>query len=152
MKLDSNVLFAFLFGSRAKGTANKFSDTDIALYLSPKIDPSKYFDLRLKYTASLPIKVERDVIILNESSPLLAYEVVSNGKPIFIRSKKAMIDFKARAFLRYFDTQALRSVQYSAMNERIKGGRIGYFKGDGSIKIAKVRDFSRKIKRARKAH
>lgn len=152
MKLDSNILFAFLFGSRAKGTANKFSDTDIALYLSPKIGPSRYFDLRLKYAASLPIKGEKDVIILNESPPLLAYEVVSRGRPLFVRDKKALINFKAKTFLRYFDTEALRSVQYSAMNERIKGGQIGYFKGDNSIKVAKVRDFSRKIKRARKTH
>jgi hypothetical protein len=98
-----------------------------------------------------PIKGKKDVVVLNESSPLLAYEAVSHGEPISVRDKKAYIDFKANTYCRYFDTQKLRDIQHHAMVKRIKGGRFGYFEGDNSIKAEKVREFSRKIARARKA-
>ncbi len=151
-KKNKDIEFALLFGSHAKGHANKMSDVDIAVCLSPRVAASKFFDLRLSLAAELPIKGKKDVVILNESPPLLAYEVASHGKPIFIRNKKALIDFKASAFSRFFDTQVLRNVQYEAMVKRIKEGKIGHFKRNSSIKVDKIRELSRKIARAGKAH
>jgi len=151
-ELEKNVLFALLFGSHVKGVANPASDIDIAVYLSPNISPSRFLDIRLKFMAECPVKGTKDVVILNESPPLLAYEAVSYGKPIMIRDKRSYIGFKADSYCRYFDTQKLRDIQYRAMVERIKGGRIGHFEGDNSIKAEKIREFSRKIARARKAH
>lgn len=149
---EPDVLFAILFGSYAKKVANKLSDVDIAVYLTTKVKTNQFFDKRLKFMADCPITGSKDIIILNESSPLLAYEVVAHGKPVFVKDKKALIDFTVVAYRRYFDTKELRKTQHQAMAQRIKEGRLGYFKGNDSIKVAKIREFSRKIARIGKAH
>lgn len=152
LKDNQDIIFALLFGSYAKGKANDMSDVDVAVYLSHDIRKSSYFGLRLGLIADCPVKGDKDVVILNESSPLLAYEVVSHCVPLFVRDKKIFIDFKAKTFGRYFDTNSLRRVQYAAMSKRIKEGTIGDFKRNNFIKVAKVRDFSRKIKGTFAAH
>lgn len=146
----SFVSFAVLFGSHAKGKANSLSDIDIAVYLTKKIKRSSFFDVRLKLASDMPAKGKKDVIILNESSPLLAYEVIAHGRPLFIKDKKEFIDFKVLSFNRYFDTKRLRFIQLRELERRTKEGKIGHFKRNDSIKVAKVREFSRKIARAGK--
>lgn len=150
-KREPHVLFAILFGSQATGKTTKMSDIDVAVYLH-NVEHKRFFDMRLKFMSNCPGKGEKDVVILNDSPPLLAYEIVSRGKPILLKDKKAFISFKAKAFCRYLDTKRLRSVQYSALVRRIKEGRIGHFEGNNSISVAKVRELSGKIARIGQAH
>lgn len=146
------VLFACLFGSHAKGGANRLSDIDIAVYMSANIDHTGLYKHSLKFMADCPLSGTKDIVMLNESPPLLAYEVLAHGKPIFIRDKKAFIDFTVTTYSRYFDTKNMRQTQFNALSERIKGGKIGHFKRNGPYKVAEIRAFARQIARARKAH
>ena len=47
------VVFAYLFGSLAKGSEGSLSDVDMALYLIPHLSKSERFDLRLRIPDSL---------------------------------------------------------------------------------------------------
>ncbi|PIR17519.1 MAG: hypothetical protein COV46_03755 [Deltaproteobacteria bacterium CG11_big_fil_rev_8_21_14_0_20_49_13] len=151
-KKTPSVLFACLFGSHAKGGANRLSDIDIAVYMSANVSHSDLYKHSLKFMADCPLKGTKDVVMLNESSPLLAYEVLAHGRPIFIRDKKVFIDFTVAAYSRYFDTKKIRQIQFDALSERIKGGKIGHFKGNCSYKVAKIRAFACQIARTRKTH
>ena len=58
------IQFAYLFGSYAKGTQNKNSDIDIAVYLKKEFDS---FDTKLKIHHQLEITLNKeiDLITLN---------------------------------------------------------------------------------------
>ena len=48
----------FIFGSRASGTANTYSDYDIGL-VGPRLPADKYFDIVAEFEESdLPVKVD----------------------------------------------------------------------------------------------
>ena len=78
------VLFAYLFGSSQRGVIKRSSDIDIAVYIS---DKSKKAETILKIVELIePIcdEVPVDVTILNDASPILAFEVL-NGKKLFAK-------------------------------------------------------------------
>ena len=73
---DENTVFAYLFGSMAKGTAHRFSDMDIAVYLK---DPSTASYLKL--LGKLPTRTRRelDVVLLNTAPPSSAIRSSRRG-------------------------------------------------------------------------
>ncbi len=84
LEREPEVLFAYLFGSYAKGTQDKNSDIDIAIYL-------KNTDILEKdplYPSRLAIKIERamiekktvDVRVLNDSTLRFKSQVLIYGK------------------------------------------------------------------------
>ena len=66
----------FLFGSLAKGKARPASDADFAVLLDPSVAQEAYLDKRLRYMSYLSDFVgrEADVVILNESGPVLKHQ------------------------------------------------------------------------------
>ena len=76
-----SVLFAYLFGSKAKGNANKRSDWDIAVYFEgPKKKGEDWPAFNLEAVLSRAVKGEVQVMSLNDSlPPLLGFEIVKDG-------------------------------------------------------------------------
>src|SRR4030067_2060519 len=81
---ESDILFAFLFGSYAKGTQDEKSDIDIAVYLKDEgilervpLYPSK---LAIKIERALDKKKTVDVRILNGSTLRFRSQVLRFGK------------------------------------------------------------------------
>lgn len=74
---DPNVLFAFIFGSYAKGKLKKERDLDVAVFFK---NPPEAVDL-LHYTNKLSNLVRKEVhlVVLNNASSLLRHQVVKNG-------------------------------------------------------------------------
>lgn len=102
------IRFAYLFGSFAKGTENKLSDLDVAVFLDcaalkPEAYPYGYKASLITELMQLFKRNEMDVVILNEAAPLLKYEVVRYGLPIYELESQERISFQANAFSRYFD-------------------------------------------------
>lgn len=105
---NDKVRFVYLFGSMAAGTQNKFSDVDIAVYLdnlAPK--PGAYpYGYKAYLIAELMqlLKTNRiDVVILNEATPFLKYQVIRYGFPVYEISTQERIQFHVGALSRYFD-------------------------------------------------
>lgn len=90
LERSSNVLFAYIYGSYAKERANRFSDLDIAVYLRDK-GHEKFMEL----LAKLPVEVnvEIDVRVLNDAPPLFRYNVIKEGKPLFIKDRSVQENF-----------------------------------------------------------
>ena len=104
----AEVHFVYLFGSMATGTQNRFSDVDIAVYvdsigLGPRAYPYGYKAYLIAELMQL-LKTNRiDVVVLNEATPLLKYQVIRYGFPVYEINPQERIQFQVSALSRYFD-------------------------------------------------
>ncbi|HUL36713.1 MAG TPA: nucleotidyltransferase domain-containing protein [Thermodesulfobacteriota bacterium] len=100
---QSSVTFAYLFGSKAKGYANKLSDWDIAVYFSDPMDGIGHwpaFELEAKLGRVVRGMVQ--VTVLNAAlSPLLGFEIVKHGVVLLDRDQNLRMEFENR-ILRYY--------------------------------------------------
>jgi uncharacterized protein len=112
------IRFAYLFGSLAKGTQNRLSDLDVAVFVDyrlvkPESCPYGYKASLITELMQLLQLNEVDVVILNESPPLLRYEVVRYGVPLYEVNRAERISFQASTFSRYFDLAPFLKVSQS---------------------------------------
>ena len=110
----SDVVLAYLFGSEAKGTANRESDIDIAVLLSDQIPQAEYGQRVVDLNTELIGIFQRDAIdvaLLNTAPPLLAFQVVRHGVVIYDPLHR-YVSFYIDAFNQYADTQPLRDLQW----------------------------------------
>ena len=63
-----------------------------------------------------------DLVLLDEAGPGLAYRVFRDGKVIFQRDRRALVDRKARAILDYLD---FRPVEQTFTHAVLEAGRRG---------------------------
>ncbi|QDR82007.1 type VII toxin-antitoxin system MntA family adenylyltransferase antitoxin [Sporomusa termitida] len=85
------LLFVWLFGSVATGKTNRFSDVDIAIYISNQNlinDFDWYLELKLKLMDIT--KREVDLIVLNTASPLLKH--VANMQKVVLLSHASLFE------------------------------------------------------------
>jgi predicted nucleotidyltransferase len=99
---DSNVLFAYLFGSHARGDARENSDVDLAVFLKEdSLDPQ----LELHHRLQRALKGEVDLLVLNRVKNLILLEslfregevVKDDEERLLFEVKKEheILDFKA---------------------------------------------------------
>jgi predicted nucleotidyltransferase len=104
------IRFAYLFGSLAKGTANRLSDVDVAVFLDPEFLARPHPEHSYGYKAHLITELisqtrtnQIDVVILNDASPFLRFQVLRDGIVICETNREERIRFQAQALSRYFD-------------------------------------------------
>ena len=99
LQSDTNVEFAYLFGSFTDGSFNDRSDVDLALYLK-KVD----FDTQLKISFDLSKVLKRDVdlVVLNKAKNLyLLDDIIQKG--IVIKDSDKRVDFELRKHHQFLD-------------------------------------------------
>jgi predicted nucleotidyltransferase len=106
------VQFAFLFGSYAKGCANRFSDVDIGIQIDLTIigKPSAY-GYKADFIADLMQHLKTnhvDLVILNDAPIFLKFQVLYHGQLIFCRDKASRIAFQVDTINLYQDFKHLR--------------------------------------------
>ncbi len=103
--IKDSVILAYLFGSTVRGDAGRLSDVDIGVLLDEKIPKKDRFDLELKLISDIAILIKKnkiDLIILNESPLLLAYNIIKNG--IILKSdEKERVKFETKILSMYLD-------------------------------------------------
>jgi len=117
------VVLAYLFGSQAEGKAGPISDVDIAVLLGPQVDRERWFQVQLDLIGELTSLFHRndvDVVILNEATPVLAYEVVRSGQVLYEAEPGTRVDYEVTALRRYADTEPLRRLQDRRLLERVE--------------------------------
>lgn len=90
-----------LFGSYAKKKAHKRSDLDIGIYSYKKITPDDLWELQTKLMELLG-RDDIDVVILNNTSPILLFNILKHHTPIHINNSKILGQFKIMALKRYW--------------------------------------------------
>lgn len=125
---QEGVVLAYLFGSQVSGFTHRESDVDIAVLLSSKINPDKYFEKSLEL-ARLFKEVypgrERQATILNQAPSLLKAQVLKNGQLLFCADESTRINFQLDTLHGYEDTKPLRAIQYFYLKDRILQGDFG---------------------------
>jgi predicted nucleotidyltransferase len=100
---ETDVAYALLFGSRARGTAHPGSDVDVAVELArgaPRdVNAVGALMARLGSAVGRPV----DLVLLDEAGPSLAYRIFRDGQVIIERDHAALVARKARALLDYLD-------------------------------------------------
>ena len=107
------VLFAYIFGSLATKSSNKFSDIDIAIFTDMEIiDNSEY---RYGYQAEVLTDLMNllhtdkvDLVILNSAPPLLKHRVIYYGELLYTASEKDRINFQVDTINSYMDYKMLK--------------------------------------------
>ena len=104
LRKDRNVEFAYLFGSRATGTAGPESDWDIAVFYSDSRNTSRWRRFYLEAELSRVLCAEVQVTVLNGlSSPLFLFEIIDKGTLLLDRKTGSRVVFEARQITSYHD-------------------------------------------------
>ncbi len=113
-----DIIFAYIFGSYAKDNIRKDSDIDIAIYLKDSIDTYEYLDMKMKLSEAL--RREVDLIILNDVTPLLKYEIYKNNILLFTNDKSIENKYKVKTLFEYNDMKRYLDLSYEKTIERLK--------------------------------
>ncbi len=118
------VVFALIFGSRAKGTSRTDSDWDVGLYLAEHLAPEERFNIQLKLLAQLEDLGSMDLVILNDAPPLLAQRALQ-GKRLLVKEPSVFVRFFVRTEAAAGDERFWRQLHAKARTRRLEEGRFG---------------------------
>ncbi|NLM96954.1 MAG: nucleotidyltransferase domain-containing protein [Halanaerobiaceae bacterium] len=118
LKRHENIIFAYIFGSYVQGKVRTDSDIDIAIYLKDKMDIDDYLEIKMQLSEAC--KKEVDLIILNDSTPLLKYQIYKNHILLFTRDKSIESRFKVKTLFEYTDMKRYLDLSYNKTIERLK--------------------------------
>lgn len=124
LEVHDEILFAYLFGSRAGGRPRLDSDWDVAVFLRPTVSEQERFDLRLRLGLDLEEVGQADVVVLNDAPPLLAQSALQ-GDRILVRDKTALVRFFVKTMAFADDARFWSEIHLRARLERIAEGRFG---------------------------
>ncbi len=122
------VRLAYIFGSQATRRTHPNSDVDVAVLLDESLTPDERFAERLRLLGDLSRICGTDnvdLVMLNEASPLLAYETLRHGVLLYCADAQTRIEFQVRTLRAYEDTVPLRRLLSEAMVARLKAGTFG---------------------------
>lgn len=101
---QSNIVLAFMFGSRSKRKERFGSDLDIAIYF--KEEPSLLDIGKLVNELEEACRYKVDLISLNDihkKNPRLAFSVLAEGTLLFSNNENFLNEFRKKVYLEYFD-------------------------------------------------
>jgi predicted nucleotidyltransferase len=127
LRTRREVEAAYIFGSVVTGRARPDSDVDIAVLVSKRVMRQDPFRYRLELMGDLAGVLGRndvDLILLNQSPPLLAHRVLKTGRLIFERSPSARVAFQVQTVNRYLDTVPMRNLYLAYLKKHAREGRI----------------------------
>ena len=103
---SSPVLFAYLFGSCARGEALPKSDIDIAIFVSRDFPKKDYLELELNLSIELDklgLGAETEVRVINKLPLLMRGEILTEGHLIYCLDDSTRVEFETITRDEYFD-------------------------------------------------
>jgi uncharacterized protein len=122
-----DVIFAYLFGSHARGRTHALSDVDVAVFLDDGLDSGQRFQARLDIMGDLTPIVhtdEVDVAVLNGTPLALNYRVLRDGRLLSCRDRDRRIAWEARTISRYLDYKPVLDRFDRAIVDRARRGEL----------------------------
>ncbi len=96
-----NISLAFLYGSWASGLPKKESDVDIAVVFTEEMREEEVFEIITTISLELTdvLKKETNVLFIDRelSKPMLHYNAIVHGIPVYIRDFTGFVDMKLKA-------------------------------------------------------
>jgi len=103
---QERVKLAYLFGSVARGKEGKLSDLDLAVFLDESLSKKERFNLQIALISEISsiLKTDNvDLVVMNDASLSLNYEIIKSNHPLFVRDKIQKIDLEHKILSRYLD-------------------------------------------------
>lgn len=123
---EESVVVVYLFGSTAREESNCLSDIDIAVLFDNTLAKKEAFDLQMKLIVDLGdlLKTKNvDLVVLNDSPLLLAFNIIRDG--IILKSdEKKRVHFETLTMSRYYDEQYYIERHMKRTIERMAKGRL----------------------------
>jgi hypothetical protein len=122
------IMFAYLFGSHARGTANKLSDVDVAVFLDElRLPPVGHYGYKSELLVAMrqELREPLDFVILNEAPLPLRFRVLRDGKLLFCRDTRVRITFHEKTMRDYLDFRPMQKIQVEYLHKRMAEGRFG---------------------------
>jgi uncharacterized protein len=118
---SEEILFAYLFGSYANNTANKFSDVDVAIFYKDS-EMAKDIDIYIGVKRKLSELLGKDVdlVVLNTAKPLIKSRVVNHHVALLSQDTLLENEFIIQSLGEYFDIKPYFELEYKNMMEKIK--------------------------------
>lgn len=96
-----NINLAFLYGSCASGHPVEESDIDVAILSDKEMDGDMAFDIVSRISLELTEQLKRETNVLyidiELSKPMLHYNAIVNGIPVFIKDFEQYVDLRLKA-------------------------------------------------------
>ncbi len=117
----------YLYGSQAIGRSNRLSDVDVGVVLrdpKPLRDRRRRARLYLKLSDCLTpalapgLHQEMDLVLLQTASPILQFEAINVGRPLFVADPVFRADYEASIVRDYLDVRPMVEVHYQAVLDR----------------------------------
>jgi hypothetical protein len=104
----SDIISAYLFGSRATGVTHRDSDLDLGIVLDPRSHPtrSQRADAMLQLGADVIALTHInavDVVVLNDAAPELGQGIVTRGERLYCRDASTDRMIARQLISRYAD-------------------------------------------------
>lgn len=118
-----HVLFAYLYGSEARGEAGIASDVDIAVMFDAGTDPAEYLRRELAFGVAFDTGISGekvDVRAINALPLVLRGRVAIEGVLLYSADEGARVDFETAARDEYFDFLPAYAAYQSASIERMR--------------------------------
>lgn len=101
---DVQALYAF--GTIATGELQPLSDLDFGILLSEHLDKIQRLKTHLDLIALFNRVFstdEVDLVLMNDAPPRFAFNIIKDGKLLFQRDKKALVNFRERVVMSHLD-------------------------------------------------
>jgi predicted nucleotidyltransferase len=119
---EAGIRFAYLFGSRASGTATQQSDADVAVMPGGELGLLEQAGLAAQLATALDV-AHADVVPLNRATLELCGRIVQEGRLIYSVDEPARVAFEVRTLSEYFDfLPTLRQLERSYLAHVAKHG------------------------------
>jgi hypothetical protein len=119
---ETPVLFAYLYGSYAKGCSHLFSDLDVGIYVD-SLDRRSCLKLELSVALRIDEKldhtVQSEVRVLNHLPLVVKGKILADGEIIFSRDETKRIDFETQVRGAYFDFLPVIHRYQNAYKEKV---------------------------------
>lgn len=115
------VAAVYLFGSRARGTANRLSDLDLAVLLG---DDAPITETKIVLLTGLAEAgfANADLLVLNNTPPLLRFEAVKHNRLLYARADFDAPGFFSRSILVYLDFAPFLDCQREYLLRHLRKG------------------------------
>ncbi len=102
------LVAAYLFGSQARGTAQRRSDVDVGIWLRHR--PTRFADTPFALAGELEAAIGKpvDLVVMNTAPSDLIHRILRDGELLVEHDRSARIQFEVRARNDFFDMARIR--------------------------------------------